>query len=73
MTRPTDPDLPQRKGTLLDTVKAVGWSFVGVRKRTDLERDGAHLNPIHIIVVGFAGVLVFVGGLIVLVNWIVAK
>lgn len=70
MTRPTGPDVQRRKGSLWDTVKAVGWSFVGLRKRSDLERDGADLNPIHIIVVGFAGVFVFVVGLIVLVNWV---
>ena len=63
----------QRKGALWRTVKAVGWSFVGLRKRSDLESDSVALNPIHIIVVGFAGVFVFVVGLIVLVNWVVAK
>ena len=63
----------QRKGSLWRTVKAVGWSFVGLRKRSDLESDSVALNPIHIIVVGFAGVFVFVVGLIVLVNWVVAK
>ena len=44
---------------------------LGLRKRSDLENDSARLNPIHIIVVGFAGVFVFVAGLIVLVNWVV--
>ena len=63
----------RRKGSLWRTVKAVSWSFVGLRKRSDLESDGAQLNPIHIIVVAFAGVFVFVVGLIVLVNWVVAK
>lgn len=63
----------RRKGSLWRTVKAVSWSFVGLRKRGDLESDAAQLNPIHIIVVAFAGVLVFVVGLIVLVNWVVAK
>ena len=63
----------QRKGSLWRTVKAVGWSFVGLRKRSDLESDSVALNPIHIIVVGFVGVFVFVLALIVLVNWVVAK
>ena len=54
-----DNKVTQRTGSLWSTVKAVGWSFVGLRKRSDLESDGAQLNPLHIIVVAFAGVLVF--------------
>ena len=63
----------QRAGSLWSTVKAVGWSFVGLRKRSDLESDGAKLNPVHIIVVGFAAVFLFVAALITLVHWVVAK
>ena len=63
----------QRKGSLWATVKAVGAAFVGLRRGKDLERDGAILNPLHIIAVGFGGVLIFVVSLIVLVNWVVAK
>jgi hypothetical protein len=65
---PTQP----RKGSLLDTVKAVGWSFFGVRKNSAYQEDLAKLNPLHIIVVAFAGVIVFVGGLILLVRYVVA-
>ena len=60
-------------GSLWSTVKAVCWSFVGLRKRVDLERDGARLNPIHIIVVGFGLVFLFVVALIALAHWVVAK
>jgi Protein of unknown function (DUF2970) len=57
--------------SLWRTVKAVAWSFVGLRGRKGYEQDLKNLNPLHIIVVGFAGVFVFVGALIVLVNWLV--
>ena len=73
MSDPADPSVLARKGSLLGTVKAVGWSFVGLRKGSDLEQDGARLNPLHVIAVGFAGVIVFVAALIALVNWVVAK
>lgn len=63
----------QRKGSLWATVKAVGAAFVGLRRGRDLEQDGARLNPLHIIAVGFGGVALFVVCLIVLVNWVVAK
>jgi hypothetical protein len=61
-----------RKGSFLGTVKAVLWSFVGLRKGSDFEHDSARLNPVHVILVGFGAVLVFVAALIALVNWVVA-
>lgn len=61
----------KRKGSLWRTVKAVGWSFFGVRKGTDYQEDIARLNPLHIILVGIAGCVVFVVALIALVNWVV--
>ncbi len=61
-----------RKGSLLDTIKAVGWSFFGVRKNSAYQEDLAKLNPLHIIVVAFAGVIVFVVGLILVVRFVVA-
>lgn len=73
MSKPIRGPVTQPAGSLWSTVKAVCWSFVGLRKRSDLERDGAKLNPIHIIVVGFGAVFLFVVALITLVHWVVAK
>lgn len=56
---------------LLQTVRAVAWAFLGIRKRSGYEQDLGKLNPFHIIAVALAGVAVFVVGLIALVNWIV--
>ena len=66
-------DLPihRRKGSIPSTVKAVLWGFLGVRRQADYQKDIASLNPIHIIVVGVVMALLFVGGLIGLVNWVV--
>ncbi|MDI1236994.1 MAG: DUF2970 domain-containing protein [Polaromonas sp.] len=63
----------QRKGSILRTIKAVSWSFVGLRSRGDYEKDVQQLNPVHIVVVGLVAVLVFVGGLILLATWVVGK
>jgi len=67
----TEP-LYQRKGTLVGTVKAVLWGFLGVRRNADYQNDIAKLNPIHIMVVGVLMALLFVLVLILLVNWVVA-
>jgi hypothetical protein len=56
---------------LLQTVKAVAWAFLGVRKRSGYEEDLGKLSPFAIIGVALGGVAVIVVGLIVLVNWIV--
>jgi hypothetical protein len=53
-------------------VKAVGWSFFGVRKNSAYQEDLGKLNPLHIIAVAFAAVIVFVVGLVLLVRFVVA-
>ena len=63
----------QRKGSIWRTIKAVSWSFVGLRARGDYEQDIAQLNPLHIVIVALVGVLVFVGSLILLATWVVGK
>ena len=55
------------------TFKAVAWSFLGVRKASEFDKDIAQINPLHIIAVGFIATALFVAGLIVLVNWVVAR
>jgi len=67
----SSPNTP-RKGSFLATLKAVGWSFFGVRKKSGYQDDLAKLNPLHIIAVAFAVVIVFIVGLVVLVRFVVA-
>jgi uncharacterized membrane protein YidH (DUF202 family) len=59
--------------SFLGTVKAVSWSFLGIRKNSEYQKDLEKLNPLHIIAVAIAMVIVMVVGLIVLVNFVVAK
>ena len=54
-------------------VQAVLWSFIGIRKNSAGQEDMAKLNPFHVLVVGIATALIFVVGLIALVNWVVAQ
>jgi hypothetical protein len=67
------PKPPAKPATFGATMKAVFWSFFGVRKRRDYEHDAANLNPVHVIVGGLIGVAVFIGTLVVIVRMVVAK
>jgi hypothetical protein len=69
----SEPDSRARKATFWDTMKAVFWSFLGIRKRSDYERDSASLNPVHVIIAGLIGVVLFIGVLIMLVRLAVAQ
>ncbi|CUI07499.1 Probable transmembrane protein [Janthinobacterium sp. CG23_2] len=54
------------------TMKAVFWSFLGIRKRSDYEKDSASLNPVHVVIAGLIGVMLFIGVLIALVKFAVS-
>ena len=60
-----------RRATFLQTIKAVLWSFFGVRKRSDYERDAAQLNPVHVVVAALIMAVVFVVVLILIVKSVV--
>ena len=60
----------RRKGSVGQTVRAVAWSFFGVRRSSDHERDVNELNPVHVIIAGVLLAALFVGGLVLLVNWV---
>ncbi len=55
------------------SIKMVAWSFFGIRKNSDYQQDLASANPLHIILAAFAGVVLLVMALVVLVNWVVLK
>ncbi|WP_431263721.1 DUF2970 domain-containing protein [Roseateles chitinivorans] len=63
----------RRKGSFWATLRAVGWSFFGVRKGSDYDKDVSQLNPLHVIVAGVIAAAVFVVGLILLVRWVVSS
>ena len=63
----------QRKASFGATMKAVFWSFFGVRKRRDYESDAARLNPVHVIIAGVIGAAVFVAILVTIVKVVVAS
>ena len=63
----------RRKGSFVQTMKAVAWSFFGVRKGADYERDLNQLNPLHLVIAGVVAAAIFIGALLLLVNWVLAS
>jgi hypothetical protein len=63
----------RRKGSFLQTMKAVGWSFFGVRKSAEYEKDVSQLNPVHVVIAGVIGALLFILLLVLLVNWVLSS
>lgn len=63
----------KRKMSFVATLKAVFWSFLGIRKKSDYEKDAAQLNPVHVIIAGVIGALIFISVLITIVKNVVAK
>ena len=62
----------QRKMSFGATVRAVLWSFFGVRKKSDYDDDVQNLNPVHVIVAGIIAAALFVLGLLMIVKLVVA-
>lgn len=62
-----------RKAGFFATVKAVLWSFIGIRKRKDYQFDASSLNPIHVIIAGIIGGVLFVLTLVLVVRLIVSQ
>lgn len=62
-----------RKGSFLQTMRAVAWSFFGVRRSADYAQDVAKLNPVHVIIAGIIGAGLFIAALVLLVQWVVGS
>lgn len=63
----------QRKMSFWQTLRAVAWSFFGVRKSAEHEKDVNELNPVHLIIAGLIGAAVFVTVLVLLVRWVISS
>lgn len=61
----------KRGGTFGQALKAVLWSFFGVRKRRDLEADATQLNPLHVLIVALIAAGMFIAVLIMIVHAVV--
>jgi hypothetical protein len=62
-----------RPASFMQTMRAVAWSFLGIRKRAGFEQDVQKLNPVHVVVAGVLGAVIFVVTLIVVVRWVISS
>ena len=58
------------KATPLQVAKAVFWSFFGVRRRAEYEKDAVRLTLPQVVVAGIIGAVIFVLSLVMLVRFI---
>lgn len=56
-----------------DLFLAVFWSFLGVRKREDLEKDVKNLKAMHVIIMGLTLMLFFILLLLTIVHFVVSS
>ena len=66
-------EVTQRKMSFGAMVKAVLWSFFGVRKKSAYEEDTQNLNPVHVIIAGIIAAILFVITLLAVLKVVVAK
>jgi amino acid transporter len=66
-------DATQRPASLLHTMRAVAWSFFGIRRSSGYADDVQKLNPVHVLIGGIVGAALFVGAVLLLVNWVVSS
>lgn len=56
---------------ILRTIRAVLWSFVGLRDNTEGRKDSESVNLFAVILIAFIAVILFVAGLMLTVNLVV--
>lgn len=66
-------DAAARPASFVQTIKAVAWSFLGIRKRAGYEQDIQKLNPVHVVLAGVLAALLFILTLVLLVRWVVGS
>lgn len=66
-------DAAARRGSLLQTLRAVAWSFFGIRRSSGLAEDVHKLNPVHLVIAGLLAAAAFIGALVLLVRWVVGS
>lgn len=62
----------KKKSSFLQSMVAVMWAFLGVRKKSDLQNDVASLSFFHIVIAGIVGALIFMSILLLIVKLVLS-
>ena len=63
---------PSALASLARSFKAVAWSFLGIRKNSEHDKDMHLIKPVQVIIVGVVLAILFVIGLITVINLVVS-
>lgn len=63
----------KKQNSFLQSMKAVMWGFLGVRKKSGLQDDVASLSFVHIILAGILGAVIFMSALLLIVKMVVSS
>ncbi|MCX7244182.1 MAG: DUF2970 domain-containing protein [Burkholderiales bacterium] len=61
----------KKNSNFWQSMRAVFWAFLGIRKKSGLQNDVATLSFIHIVIAGVLGALIFMGTLLLIVKLVV--
>lgn len=70
MTERNNEDEP-RKYSSFQTMRAVLWGMLGIRKGKGHQEDFSRLNPLHLILAGLLATAVFILALIAAARWFI--
>lgn len=62
----------QASVSIWQIAKAVMSAFMGIRKKSDLENDAAILKPVHVIIGGIIGAIIFVASVLSVVKFVLS-
>jgi len=63
----------KKQSSFLQSMKAVMWGFLGVRKQSGLQDDAASLSFVQIILAGILGAVIFMAALLLIVKMVVSS
>lgn len=68
MTEPTP-----RRASPFTVARAVLWSFLGIRRRSDMQSDVVRITLLQVAVMGLLGAAIFVASLVAFVHFVVLR
>ncbi len=66
----SDEDDSKKKASVFQVAQAVLFSFIGIRKKSDLEYDAARIKPLQVVIGGLVGGTLFVLSILLIVRFV---